>query len=80
MQLSFSLYVVFPARAPEGNNADDCGLSLAERALDVECGDGRSAGEQAAYQLALLCCTLAIAIGGGLITGEGVLCMHNQLI
>ena len=67
--LSFSLYVVFPARAPEGANPNDCGLSRAEQALEVECGDGRMAGEQAGYQLALLCCTLVIAIVGGLVTG-----------
>ena len=47
--LSFSLYVVFPARAPEGVNPDDCGLSHAEQALEVECGDGRTAAEQAGY-------------------------------
>ena len=67
--LSFSLFVVFPARAPEGENPDDCGLSDAEQALGVECGDGRTAGEQAGYQLALLFCTLFISIIGGLVTG-----------
>ena len=67
--LSFSLYVVFPARVPEGQNATDCGLSHAEQALGVECGDGRTAGEQAGYQLALLFCTLFISIVGGLVTG-----------
>ena len=61
---------MFPARAPEGHNATLCGLSLAEEKLGVECGDGHSTGEQAGYQLALLCCTLFIAIIGGLVTGE----------
>ena len=65
-----SLYVVFPARAPESNNGTDCGLTSTEVALGVECGDGRSAPQQAGYQLALLVCTLCIAIIGGLITGE----------
>ena len=64
---------MFPARAPEGHNVTLCGLSDAEIALKVECGDGRSAGEQAGYQLALLCCTLFIAIIGGLVTGESPL-------
>jgi len=66
----FSLYVVFPARAPEGHNATTCGLNDVEVLLGVECGDGRSGSEQAGYQLALLTCTLAIAILGGLVTGE----------
>jgi len=61
---------VFPARAPEGHNATACGLNPVEVSLGVECGDGRSGPEQAGYQLALLVCTLTIAIGGGLITGE----------
>ena len=61
---------MFPARAPEGNNVTDCGLTSTEVALGVECGDGRSASEQAGYQLALLASTLCIAIIGGLISGE----------
>ena len=65
-----SLYVVFPARAPEGNNSTDCGLTPTEVLLEVECGDGRSASQQAGYQLALLICTLCIAIIGGIITGQ----------
>jgi len=68
--LSSSLYVVFPARAPEGHNATTCGLNDVEVSLGVECGDGRSGPEQAGYQLALLVCTLTIAIFGGLVTGE----------
>ena len=65
-----SLYVVFAARAPESINGTDCGLTDTEIALGVECGDGRSAPEQAGYQLALLASTLCIAIIGGLITGR----------
>ena len=64
-----SLYVVFAARAPESINGTDCGLTSTEVALGVECDDGRSAPQQADYQLALLVCTLCIAIIGGLITG-----------
>jgi len=60
---------VFPARAPEGHNATDCGLNDVEMSLGVECGDGRSGSEQAGYQLALLVCTLTIAIIGGVVTG-----------
>ena len=66
---------MFPARAPEGGgrNSTDCPLTDTEVDLGVECGDGRSAGEQAGYQLALLCCTLFIAIIGGIVTGEFLL-------
>ena len=66
-----SLYVVFPARAPESvNTTTDCTLTKTEISLGVECGDGRSAGEQAGFQLALLVCTLFISIIGGIVTGE----------
>ena len=62
---------MFPARAPEAYNATTgCGLNDVEMSLEVECGDGRSDSEQAGYQLALLVCTLTIAIIGGVVTGE----------
>ena len=60
---------MFPARAPEGDNAIGCGLNSVEISLGVECGDGRSRSEQAGYQLALLACTLTIAIVGGIVAG-----------
>ena len=60
---------MFPARAPEGHNATSCGLTPVEVSLGVECGDGRSGPEQAGYQLALLVCTLTIAILGGIVAG-----------
>ena len=62
--------MVFPARAPEVYNTTLCGLSEVEVSLGVECGDGRSGSEQAGYQLALLVCTLTIAIIGGVVTGK----------
>jgi ammonium transporter Rh len=61
-----SLYQQFPARAPTGNNShiyDSSGLTF------FIPGDGRSAGEQAGYQLLAVGVTLLIAIAGGLITG-----------
>ena len=70
--LSSSLYVVFPARAPEGHNSTICGLNDVEVSLGVECGDGRSGPQQAGYQLALLVCTLTIAVLGGIVTGKQV--------
>ena len=50
-------------------------LTADQLALGIEDGEGRHAGTQAGYQLALLTCTLGIAIFGGLITGVCV-CMY----
>lgn len=61
-----SLYIVFPARAPTNTTK----LSMnTYNDFTTEAGEGRSAGSQAAFQLACLACTLAIAIFGGLLTG-----------
>ena len=60
---------MFPARAP-GHNSTICGPNTVEVSLGVECGDGRSGPQQAGYQLALLACTLTIAILGGIVTGK----------
>jgi ammonium transporter Rh len=65
-QYGSSLYQQFPARAPARNSSqiyDNTGLSV------IIPGDGRSAGEQAGYQLLALGVTLVIAVAGGLITG-----------
>ena len=64
-----SLYLVFPARAPQGNGVN-CSLTDAELSYGIECGDGRSPVSQAGYQLAFLLSTLIIAIGGGCIAGQ----------
>jgi ammonium transporter Rh len=66
-----SLYQQFPARAPAKNSSHIYDNS--EPSLIIP-GDGRSAGEQAGYQLLALGVTLVIAIAGGLITG-----MCNQV-
>ena len=58
-----SLYLIFPARAPETITNNELLV------LGIEPGEGRSAGTQAGFQLALLVSTLAISIIGGLITG-----------
>jgi ammonium transporter Rh len=65
-QYGLSLYQQFPARAPTENNSqihDNPGLT------SFIPGDGRSAGEQAGYQLLAVGITLVIAVAGGLITG-----------
>ena len=59
-----SLYLVFPARAPSEN------LTEVEILLGIEPGEGRSAVQQAGFQLALLASTLVLAIVGGLLTGQ----------
>lgn len=65
-QYGLSLYQQFPARAPVENSSqihDNPGLSL------LIPGEGRSAGDQAGYQLLALGVTVVIAVAGGLITG-----------
>ncbi len=61
----YSLYLVFPARA----SSKEVDLGHEGLLLGFETGHGRSSGEQAGFQLALLVSTLVIAIVGGLITG-----------
>ena len=61
--LLLSLFLVFPARAPTDNLTDE------ELLLGIETGEGRGAGHQAGFQLALLASTLMIATIGGLISG-----------
>ena len=58
------MYLVFPARAPSKNLTD------VEMLLGIEPGEGRSAAQQAGFQLALLASTLVLAIVGGLLTGQ----------
>ena len=62
----FSLYQIFPARAP-GNGTD---LMAIQGALaGVEAGEGRTAGVQAGFQMAALAVTLLIAIISGSLVG-----------
>ena len=65
MVIIISLCFTFPARAP----TDEADIDQTGLLLGFETGKGRSAGQQAGYQLALLASTLAIFIVGGLITG-----------
>jgi ammonium transporter Rh len=73
-QYGLSLYQQFPARAPVENSSqihDNPQLSL------LIPGDGRSAGDQAGYQLLALGITLVIAVAGGIITG---MYLHSGII
>ena len=72
--LFFSLYLVFPARAPVMNSTEY--LELVKLVPDAVSGIGRSAGHQAGFQMAALAITLAIAIIGGLITGRFTSSLH----
>ncbi|KAG5880983.1 hypothetical protein JTB14_024522 [Gonioctena quinquepunctata] len=56
-----SLYEIYPARSDKA--------MARVFGSDIFPGDGRSAGQQAGYQILALIMTLAIAIVGGLITG-----------
>lgn len=70
-QYGLSLYQQFPARAPAKNSSqahDNPALSL------LTPGDGRSAGDQAGFQLLALGITIVIAVVGGLITG---ICLNS---
>ena len=62
-----SLYRQFPARAPLANTTEF--LEIRKYTNSVEPGLGRTASEQAGYQMVALCVTLAIAVVGGVVTG-----------
>ncbi|CAN7943752.1 unnamed protein product [Ixodes pacificus] len=66
-EYNYSLYTLYPARAPPVNSTDLEQIRFYTMA--VHAGLGRSASSQGLFQLAALACTLAIAIGGGLFTG-----------
>jgi len=62
-----SLYLIFPRRAPM--NGTEEMIRLQENLPSLSPSDGRGAGGQAAAQLIATGVTLAISIGGGLVTG-----------
>lgn len=62
-----SLYRLFPARSPVNGSSEVLDAKYYHR--KIQPGQGRSASEQAGYQIAALVVTLAISIIGGLGTG-----------
>ncbi|XP_014207722.1 ammonium transporter Rh type B-B [Copidosoma floridanum] len=64
---SYSLYELFPARAPSPGHELD--LVNAAHLLDIPAGESRSAGSQALHQMASLALTFAMSITSGLFAG-----------
>lgn len=66
--LSFSMYAVWSARAPGKNSSEY--IRVTNLGVTFDAGEGRSAKAQAGYQLAGLAVALAIAVLGGVVTGN----------
>lgn len=65
----FSLYELYPARAPVPSNNSNTMGHLAN-GTETNFGEGRSAGTQALMQLASVGTTLGISITGGIVAGN----------
>ena len=66
--LSFSMFSLWSARAPGKNSTEY--LRLTNLGVTFDAGEGRSAKAQAGYQIAGLAVALAIAVLGGVVTGN----------
>ncbi|RWS30793.1 Rh-related protein-like protein, partial [Leptotrombidium deliense] len=66
-QYNYSLYRIFPARAPIENSSDI--QEIQSYLNDINPGKGRSSNEQALCQLLYLIITIAIASFSGILTG-----------
>ncbi|XP_034238337.1 ammonium transporter Rh type A [Thrips palmi] len=64
-----ALYVQFPAMAPTDKDALEKLMWEGTVLLNLQPGLGRSAGKQAAFQLASLCATLVVSLASGTLTG-----------
>ena len=65
-----SLYRQFPARAPMENTTEFAEIKI--HFAGIQPGSGRTGAEQGCYQAAALAMTLAVAIVGGLVTGNSL--------
>jgi hypothetical protein len=75
--ISFSLYLMFPACAPEEGSS--VLTALQDELSTIKAGEGRSLSMQAAYQAIALGITLVVAIVTGCITGkESIIGPHNR--
>lgn len=66
----FSLYSTFPALTPRNNTKEFFNAQF--YGTIVKHGLGRSASQQAGYQIAALVLSMAIAVVGGFVTGRCV--------
>jgi hypothetical protein len=64
-----SLYKFYPSRIPSINSTDYINENLIVSDKYKDGGLGRTAGEQAGYQIAALFMTLGMAVIGGIVTG-----------
>ena len=64
----FSMFNLWSSRAPEKNSTEH--MTLTNLGVKFDAGEGRTAKAQAGYQIAGLAVGLAIAIIGGIITGN----------
>lgn len=71
------MFALWSARAPEKNSTEY--LRLTNLGVTFDVGDGRSAKAQAGYQIAGLAVALAIAVLGGIVTGNSVLLFFYSL-
>ena len=62
------MFAVWSARAPGKNSTEY--LKLTNLGVTFDAGEGRSAKAQAGYQIAGLAVALAIAVLGGVVTGN----------
>lgn len=62
------MYAVWSARAPGKNSSEY--IRVTNLGVTFDAGEGRSAKAQAGYQLAGLAVALAIAVLGGVVTGN----------
>ena len=62
------MFTLWSARAPEKNSTEY--LRLTNLGVTFDAGEGRSAKAQAGYQIAGLAVALAIAVLGGIVTGN----------
>lgn len=69
------MYSLWSARAPKKNSTKY--LRLTNLGVTFDAGEGRSAKAQAGYQIAGLAVALAIAVLGGIVTGNEFCCFFD---
>lgn len=67
------MFSLWSARAPGKNSTEY--LKLTNLGVTFDAGEGRTAKAQAGYQIAGLAVALAIAVIGGIVTGNELCCI-----